>query len=148
MHKQCPKGSEIHGIKEWHRAYVPIRGEGTAIVDDIIRMKVLEFRLGRTDQHVAHEESMVSASADDTHAYPVALIPSRKAINNIDAVPGVEVVDSTLTVDAPDLQGDSISELSHVRGFRKGGARMSGDAGQRRLHEACRGARQDSTRVG
>lgn len=58
----------------------------------------------RADQHVAHEESVVRAGADNADAYPVALIPSGKSINDINAVPGVEVVDSTLTVDTPDLE--------------------------------------------
>jgi hypothetical protein len=47
---------------------------------------------------------MIGASADNANAYPVALVPSSKSINDIDAVPGVEVVDGTLTVDTPDLK--------------------------------------------
>lgn len=47
---------------------------------------------------------MVGTSADDTDAYPVALVPSSKSIDDIDAVSGVEVVNGTFTVDAPDLQ--------------------------------------------
>jgi hypothetical protein len=46
---------------------------------------------------------MVGTGADDADAYPVALVPAGEAINDVDAVPGVEVVDSTLTVDTPDL---------------------------------------------
>ena len=46
---------------------------------------------------------MVGASADDPHADAVALIPSCKAVDDVDAVAGVEVVDGTLTVDSPDL---------------------------------------------
>jgi hypothetical protein len=46
---------------------------------------------------------MVGTSADDANAYPVALVPAGEAINDVDAVPGVEVVDGTLTVDTPDL---------------------------------------------
>jgi hypothetical protein len=47
---------------------------------------------------------MVGTSADHADTYPVALIPSRVSIDNIDAIPGVEVVNGTLTVDAPDLK--------------------------------------------
>lgn len=64
---------------------------------------MLEFLLGRADQHVAHEEGVISARADDAHADPVALIPACKAVDDVDAIPGVEVVDGTLAVDAPDL---------------------------------------------
>lgn len=46
---------------------------------------------------------MVGTSADDTNANPVALVPAGEAIDDVDAVPGVEVVDGTLTVDTPDL---------------------------------------------
>jgi hypothetical protein len=46
---------------------------------------------------------MVGTSADNADAYPVALVPAGESIDDVDAVAGVEVVDSTLTVDAPDL---------------------------------------------
>jgi hypothetical protein len=46
---------------------------------------------------------MVSTSADNANAYPVALVPASKSIDNVDAVAGVEVVNSALTVDAPYL---------------------------------------------
>ena len=57
------------------------------------------------DQHVAHEEGVVGTGADDADAYPVALVPAGEAIDDVDALPGVEEIDSTLTVDAPDLDG-------------------------------------------
>lgn len=46
---------------------------------------------------------MVSSSADDAHADPISLIPASVAINNIDSVSSVQVVDSTLSVDPPYL---------------------------------------------
>ncbi|GAA5230934.1 hypothetical protein GCM10025794_35450 [Massilia kyonggiensis] len=46
---------------------------------------------------------MVGACADDTDTDAVSFIPAGITINNIDAVTSVEVVNSTLTVDAPDL---------------------------------------------
>jgi hypothetical protein len=52
---------------------------------------------------------VVGASADNANADTVALIPASITINDIDAVTGVEVVDSTLTVNAPDLQGCIVS---------------------------------------
>jgi hypothetical protein len=65
---------------------------------------VLQLLSPRSDQHVAHEESMVSTGAHHANAYPVALVPSSISINNVDAVPGVEVVNRTLAVDSPDLE--------------------------------------------
>jgi hypothetical protein len=47
---------------------------------------------------------MIGTSAHDTDTYPVALVPASISVNNIDAVPGVQVVNSTLTVDTPDLK--------------------------------------------
>jgi hypothetical protein len=46
---------------------------------------------------------MVGTGADDAHANTVLLVPASIAIDNVDTVAGVEVVDSTLTVDLPDL---------------------------------------------
>jgi hypothetical protein len=47
---------------------------------------------------------MVSTRADDTDADTVTLIPASEAIDNVNAVSGVEVVDSTLAVDTPNLK--------------------------------------------
>jgi hypothetical protein len=52
---------------------------------------------------------MVGTSADNTDADAVSLIPAGETINDVDAVAGVEVVDSTLTVDPPDLWGERVS---------------------------------------
>lgn len=90
-----------------HALGVPVGGESTGIVDDIVGMEVLELLLGRANQHVAHEKSMVGAGADDADAYPVALVPAGKAIDDIDAVAGVEVVDGTFAIDTPDLEADA-----------------------------------------
>ena len=51
---------------------------------------------------------MVGTSADDADAYPVALIPAGETVDDVDALAGVEVVDGTLTVDAPDLVAMSV----------------------------------------
>jgi hypothetical protein len=64
---------------------------------------------------------MVRASADHSYAYPVALIPAGESIDDVDAVPGVEVVDGTFTVDAPDLVGTlARGTHAHVMVFRMG----------------------------
>jgi hypothetical protein len=68
-------------------------------------VEVVELLTLGADQHVAHEESVVSTSADNANADAVALVPSSVTINDVDAVTGVEVIDSTLTVDTPDLRG-------------------------------------------
>lgn len=55
---------------------------------------------------------MVGASADDTNADTVLLIPSGVTVNNVDAVSSVKVVDGTLAVDLPDLEISHVSESS------------------------------------
>ena len=72
-------------------------------------MEVLQLVSRRADQHIAHEERMVGASTHNTDAYPVALVPAGESIDDIDAVPGVEVVNGTLAVDAPDLVSQSVN---------------------------------------
>lgn len=47
---------------------------------------------------------MISASANDTDFDLIAFVPSSEAVDNIDAVSCVEVVDGTLSVDPPNLR--------------------------------------------
>lgn len=49
---------------------------------------------------------MVRAGAHYTDADPVALVPSCEAVDDVDALAGVEVVNGTLAVDAPYLEHD------------------------------------------
>ena len=92
-----------HGGGGGHTLSEAVGGERAGVVDDIVGVEVVELLAGRADQHVAHEKSVVGASADNANADTVALIPAGVTINDIDAVTGVKVVDSTLTVDTPDL---------------------------------------------
>lgn len=46
---------------------------------------------------------MVSSGTDNAYANAVAFIPSGIAINNVDAVSSIEIVDSTFPVDFPYL---------------------------------------------
>ena len=66
-------------------------------------MEVLQLLAAGPNEHVAHEESMVGTGADNTDVDAVALVPAGETIDNVDAVAGVKVVDSTLTVDTPHL---------------------------------------------
>lgn len=77
--------------------------EGTGIVDDIVWVEVLELLPAGTDEHVAHEQRMVGASADDTDTDTVSLVPAGIPINHVDSVSRVEIVDGALAVDSPDL---------------------------------------------
>jgi hypothetical protein len=100
---------DSNGRRRSHTASVPIGGESASIVNDVVRVEVLQVLSRRADQHITHEEGMVGASTHDTDAYPVTLVPAGKSIDDIDAVPGVEVVNGALAVDAPDLESQSVN---------------------------------------
>ena len=57
----------------------------------------------RADEHVPHEQSMVSSCANNSDIDSISLIPSSEAIDNIDTVPCVEIVNGAFSVDFPDL---------------------------------------------
>jgi hypothetical protein len=103
------------GCSRGHTASIPVGRESAAIVDHIVRMEVLQLLSRRADQHVAHEQSMVRAGAHDTDADPVALVPSCEAVDDVDALAGVEVVNGTLAVDAPDLRHDVSDDVQCTR---------------------------------
>jgi hypothetical protein len=63
-------------------------------------LKVLSIR---SNEHIAHEESMVGTSTNNPDLDSVLLVPSRKAVHDVDTVSGVEIVDGTFTVDSPNL---------------------------------------------
>jgi len=46
---------------------------------------------------------MVGAGADDADADAILFVPAGIAIDDVDAVPGVEVIDGTLTINFPNL---------------------------------------------
>ena len=47
---------------------------------------------------------MIRSSTYDSHTDTVPLIPASIAINDIDSVAGVQVVDSAFSIDLPDLR--------------------------------------------
>lgn len=65
---------------------------------------MLELFLRWADEHVAHEESMISTGADDPNVDPVSFIPTGEAIDDINSVPGIQIVDRAFSVDFPHLQ--------------------------------------------
>ena len=120
---------DSHGGGGGHTLSEAVGRERTSVVDDIVGVEVLEFLTAWADQHVAHEESVVSTSADNANADAVALIPAGVTIDDIDAVAGVEVVDSTLTIDTPDLWGKmlvtsliDVMYVSRAKGGDRGAA--------------------------
>ena len=66
-------------------------------------MEVLELFSRWPDKHVAHKEGMVCAGAHDADMDSVSFVPSGIAVDDIDAIPRVEVIYSSFAVDFPYL---------------------------------------------
>lgn len=98
-------GSKVDGdgCRRAHASGVPVGREPTTIVNDIVGVEGLQLLPRGTDEHVAHEQSMVSAGAHNADTDAVTLVPAGVSINDINAVPCVEVIDGTFSVDSPDL---------------------------------------------
>lgn len=86
-----------------HTCCVPVCGEGAGVVDCKVGRSVgLHLFIGRTNQHVSHEETVVCSCTDDTDFDSVTSIPASIAVKDVDSGTGVEVVDGSFTVDFPD----------------------------------------------
>ncbi len=102
-----------------HTSGITVSGELAGVEDGKIGFtKVLKFFSSGTDQHVVHEESVVSSSADDTDLDTVLGVRSGISVKDIKTLTSVEVIDGTFTVDheslsrqlgvdRPPLQNDS-----------------------------------------
>lgn len=66
---------------------------------------MLQLLPRRANEHVTHEQRVVGSGADNAHIDPVTVIPACEAIDDIDPISGVEIVDGTFAVDEPDLSG-------------------------------------------
>ena len=95
---------EGNGSGRAHAGRVSVSREGTGVVDDIVGVEVLELFSRWSDKHIVHEEGMVGTGADNSDVDAVTLVPAGEAIDNVDSVTSVEVVDGTLAVDTPHLR--------------------------------------------
>jgi len=75
-------------------------------------VEVLKLFSAWADKHVPHEKSMVGAGTDNADVDSVSGVPSCVTVNDVDAVSGVEVVDSTFSVDFPCLFGHGLVNRS------------------------------------
>lgn len=81
-----------------------VGGEGIGIVDSVVGVEVFEFFMGRVDEYVFYEESMVGMSVDDMYMNMVFFILVSVIIDDVDVVVGVEVIDGMFVVDFLDLR--------------------------------------------
>lgn len=73
--------------------------ELTGVVDDKVGFTVV-FKLFRcrSDQHVVHEQGVVGSGSDDSNLDSVLGIPTCVSIKDVDVFSGIQVVDSSLSV--------------------------------------------------
>lgn len=93
-----------------HPSGVSIGRERPCIINGVVRVEFGKLFPRGTDEHIAHEQSMIGSSANNAHADPVSLIPASVAINDIYSVTSIQVVDSTLSVDSPYLPRENVSQ--------------------------------------
>ena len=71
----------------------------TSIKDDEVRFaKVVKFFSGRTDEHIVHEQRVISARADDTNLNAVFRVPTSKGIDNVEVITSIQVIDRARAV--------------------------------------------------
>ncbi|KAH3686254.1 hypothetical protein WICPIJ_002751 [Wickerhamomyces pijperi] len=76
-----------------HTLSVDVGWELTSVVNcEIWLTKVLQLFVGRLDQHISHEQSMVSSGTHNSNLQSVLWVPAGKGINNEDLFPGSQVV--------------------------------------------------------
>ena len=97
------------GRSRGHALGVSVGWERPGIVDGIIGVEMLEIFRVRADEHVAHEKGMIGSGADHPNLDPIFLVPSRKTIHYVDSISGVEIIDSTLAINSPDLNHHTVS---------------------------------------
>ena len=66
-------------------------------------MEMLEIFSFRSDEHVSHEKSVVGASTHNSNLDLILLVPSRKAVDDVDPVSCIKVIDGAFSIDSPDL---------------------------------------------
>lgn len=83
-----------------HTGSESVGRELTGVVDDKVGFAVvLELFCRRSDQHVVHEQGVVGSGSDDSDLDSVLGIPTGESIEDVDVFSGIQVVDSSLSVD-------------------------------------------------
>ena len=83
--------------------------ELTGVEDDEIRFaEVGKFFSRRTDEHVVHEQRVISASANDANFNAVLGIPTGESVDDVKMIAGVQIIDCARTI----LQERGIGHLN------------------------------------
>mmetsp|Transcript_36643 Transcript_36643/g.66230 ORF Transcript_36643/g.66230 Transcript_36643/m.66230 type:complete len:201 (+) Transcript_36643:978-1580(+) len=95
------------GSRRGHAFGSSIGWEGARVVDGVVWLaKVLQLLWAWADEHVVHEQSVVGPACNDADLVAVLRIPAGVAIEHVQALTSVEIINSTLTVDPEGLLRD------------------------------------------
>lgn len=78
-----------NGGTRGHTLSISIGRERSCIVNGIIWVEVFEIFSIRSNEHIAHEKSVIGTSAYDSNLDSIFLVPSGETIDNIDTIPGI-----------------------------------------------------------
>mmetsp|Transcript_46496 Transcript_46496/g.120682 ORF Transcript_46496/g.120682 Transcript_46496/m.120682 type:complete len:347 (-) Transcript_46496:367-1407(-) len=82
-----------------HALRAAVRGEDASVVDHKGVLELFcELLLRRRHEHVLHEEGVVCPSGYHAHWHSIVLVPAAEAVDHVQALAGVQVIDSALTV--------------------------------------------------
>ena len=71
-----------------------LAGNAPGVVDGEVRLaEVRQFLLRRPDEHRVHEQRVIGTRADDAHLDAILRVPAGEAVEAVEPLAGVEVVD-------------------------------------------------------
>lgn len=96
----APSQAQAHAGGRCHSLCVSVGRELAGVVDDEVGLaEVEQLLVGRAHHHVADEQGVVGTRADDAHLELVLGHPAHVAVDHVEALPRVQVIDGALTVD-------------------------------------------------
>ena len=108
MHVFAPLEAQVDAGPRGHLVRVRIGGKLAGVEDHVVRLaEIGQFGLGRSQQHVVHEQGMIGPSADHADFEAIAAGPSRRSRRDVNRVAGVEKVDRSLAVDDENVFGEA-----------------------------------------
>ena len=65
---------------------------------------MLQLFFRGSNEHIAHEQGVICTSTDDSDIDSIPFVPSGKAIDDIYSISGIQIINSTFSVDFPHLE--------------------------------------------
>ena len=103
--------AEVDARRRGHAGREPVRGKAPALKMTKSRLaEAREFLLRRADQHGVHEERVIRPRADDADLDAILRVPAGEAVEAVEPLAGVEVIERALAVD---LEGVRVARDVH-----------------------------------